>query len=68
VSKRKKRRLASTAAAKGDRTEVPYGPSQPAADTAPAARRSGTGRTLVKVGVGLALPFVARAIFRALAK
>jgi hypothetical protein len=34
----------------------------------PAARRSSAGKTARKVGVGLALPFVARALFRALTK
>jgi hypothetical protein len=46
---------------------VPYGPPQPK-DSVPAARRGSAGRTALKVGVGLALPFVARALFRALTK
>jgi len=51
-----------------DRSGVPYGEPQAVAGSVPVARRGSAGRTVLKVGVGLAMPFVARAIFRALTK
>ena len=47
---------------------MPYGEPQAVAGSVPVARRGSAGRTVLKVGVGLAMPFVARAIFRALTK
>ena len=47
---------------------VPYGPPQTGAVAAPGSASRGAGRTAVKVGLALAAPFLARALFRAITR
>jgi hypothetical protein len=57
-----------TSRAKG--TSVPYGPPQPEPDVLPTVTHSAadTGKTALKVGAAIALPFLLRAVFKAVTK
>jgi len=49
-------------------SRVPYGPPQTDDAAVPAATSGSSGKTVVKVGLAIAAPFVVRAIFRALTR